>query len=98
MSGFGGTGLRGSTSLCLCVCVCGGGLCVWGVCVWGCVCGLCVCGVCVCGGGGPDREQLTALLPAAKAWSYNLDTRPTQSFLAQAGRHFGYQVLQIEDG
>lgn len=46
---------------------------------------------------GP-RLLLLGLQLFAKAWSYNLDTRPTQSFLAQAGRHFGYQVLQIEDG
>lgn len=47
---------------------------------------------------GPDREQLISLLSTAKAWSYNLDTRHAQRFLAQAGRHFGYQVLQVGDG
>uniref|UniRef100_A0A8I5ZT41 Integrin subunit alpha L n=1 Tax=Rattus norvegicus TaxID=10116 RepID=A0A8I5ZT41_RAT len=37
-------------------------------------------------------------LPTVNAWSYNLDTRHAQSFLTQAGRHFGYQVLQFGDG
>ncbi|CAO2583387.1 Integrin alpha-L [Lemmus lemmus] len=39
-----------------------------------------------------------SLLPSAWAWSFNLDTRHAQSFLAHAGRHFGYRVLQVGDG
>ncbi|XP_060222797.1 integrin alpha-L isoform X2 [Meriones unguiculatus] len=46
---------------------------------------------------GP-RLLLLGLQLFAKAWSYNLDTRHAQSFLAHAGRHFGYQVLQVGDG
>ncbi|XP_028631041.1 integrin alpha-L isoform X3 [Grammomys surdaster] len=46
---------------------------------------------------GP-RLLLLVLQLFVKAWSYNLDTRHAQSFLAQAGRHFGYQVLQVGDG
>ncbi|XP_051001300.1 integrin alpha-L [Acomys russatus] len=44
------------------------------------------------------RLLLLVLQLFAKAWSYNLDTRHAQSFLAQAGRHFGYRVLQVGDG
>ncbi|KAL1788198.1 integrin alpha-L isoform X3 [Sigmodon hispidus] len=46
---------------------------------------------------GP-RLLLLGLLLFAAAWSYNLDTRHAHSFLAHAGRHFGYRVLQVEDG
>ncbi|KAH0514990.1 Integrin alpha-L [Microtus ochrogaster] len=46
---------------------------------------------------GP-RLLLLGLQLFAEAWSYNLDTRHAQSFLAHAGRHFGYRVLQVGDG
>lgn len=46
---------------------------------------------------GP-RLLLLGLQLLVNAWSYNLDTRHAQSFLTQAGRHFGYQVLQFGDG
>ncbi|XP_050021907.1 integrin alpha-L [Alexandromys fortis] len=44
------------------------------------------------------RLLLLGLQLFAEAWSYNLDTRHAQSFLAHAGRHFGYRVLQVGDG
>ncbi|XP_059122548.1 integrin alpha-L isoform X2 [Peromyscus eremicus] len=44
------------------------------------------------------RLLLLGLQLLVKAWSYNLDTRHAQSFLAHAGRHFGYRVLQVGDG
>lgn len=46
---------------------------------------------------GSSRGAADRFLPTAKAWSYNLDTRHAQS-LTQAGRHFGYRVLQVGDG
>ncbi|XP_006977118.2 integrin alpha-L isoform X2 [Peromyscus maniculatus bairdii] len=44
------------------------------------------------------RLLLLGLQLFVKAWSYNLDTRHAQSFLAHAGRHFGYRVLQVGNG
>ncbi|XP_005064421.1 integrin alpha-L isoform X1 [Mesocricetus auratus] len=44
------------------------------------------------------RLLLLGLQLFVEAWSYNLDTRHAQSFLAHAGRHFGYRVLQVGDG